>query len=145
MRLANHNDLPRLCELGQEFYTEAKLPGTFNPESFTSHWATMFDLGNGSVHVVEQDGKIAGAAGAVRYTDLYTGDVCVAELFWFVTGSQRGIGLPLFKGMEDWAKAQGAKRFLMVHLNNLSPDILTRLYQKRGYKEIETHFMKELK
>ena len=56
----------------------------------------------------------------------------------------RGKGLSLLLKLQKYAKSKGAKRLLMIHLENSMPDKLKKLYIRLGFKQIESIYMKEL-
>lgn len=137
-------DLTRLAELGSEFYAEAGMPGSFIPAVFTAAWEGFFAADIGVIFAIEEKKEFLGALGAVITPDPNDGLQIATEFFWFVTKKARGNGLKLLNAFEDWAKERGAVRMTMVHLSNLAPDTLKNLYLRRGYREIETHYIKTI-
>lgn len=144
IRPATVADLPVCAEIGKEFYKEGKLPGAMITEEFVKTWTMLFDMGLGVMFVLEQDGVVKGGIGGVVTKDPNDGALTATEMFWFVLPDSRGGGLGLLEAFENSAKKAGAKRIGMIHLLNLMPDVLAKLYTRRGYKAIETHYIKEL-
>lgn len=138
------DDFPRLLGLAQQFYDEGKVPGRMVPEKFLGTWHNLYAAGCGVILGLFSGEEIVGALGALTYPDFYDGDTVASEMFWFVNKESRGRGLLLLNEFEVWAKDRGAKRVSMIHLTNLAPDTLRKLYLKRGYREIESHFLKDL-
>lgn len=145
IRLASVRDLPSLKNLGREFVKEGNIPTAFIPEVFEATWGNFFNLGMGVIFLLILDEEIIGALGAVKYPDPNSGEIMAAEHFWFVNKEHRGKGTKLLKAYELWAKDQNIKKITMVHLTGLMPDKLRKLYVKLGYREIETHYIKEVR
>lgn len=137
-------ELPICAEKGQAFYKEGNLPGSLIPEVFVKTWTALFGAGLAHMYVLEIDGEIQGAIGGVVVPDLNDGVLMGNEAFWFVVPEARGQGLRLLDAFEKSVEKAGAKRIGMIHLLNLMPDVLAKLYIRKGYKAIETHYIKEL-
>jgi GNAT superfamily N-acetyltransferase len=82
--------------------------------------------------------------GALIFPDVNSSDLVATEMFWYSDKNARGCGLALFSAFERWAKENGAKHAIMVHLSNSMPEKLRRFYGKKGYCEVDTHYMKEI-
>lgn len=135
-----------LCiEGGKTFFSEGKIPGGFTPEVFCRSWKSMITAGFGSIHGSFADNnQITGAIGAVVSPNPNSGKLMGVELFWFVIPQFRGHGIRLLKAYEAWAISKGATLLSMIHLTNLQPDRLKKLYENLGYHEIETNYLKEV-
>ena len=136
--------LSEIARLGTQFQAEGILPGEFIAEAFTKTWANLIWQDIGAIFALEKNGEIVGGLGAVTFPDPNDGAVVANEMFWFVAKSDRGHGMKLLTAFENWAKQRGAKRAMMVHLENLFPDALRRIYTARGYRPVETHYLKEI-
>jgi GNAT superfamily N-acetyltransferase len=137
-------ELTQLAKLGEKFWAEGKLPGKFVPEVFVKTWDTFHQLGMGAIIGLFDGANPVGAIGAIAYPDPNDGELVVTETFWFVDPAHRGAGLKLLDAFEAWAMNRGAKRIVLVHLVQLAPEVLRRLYLRKGYQEIEVHFIKSL-
>lgn len=136
--------LAELAGLGAQFHAEGKLPGRFVPEVFEHTWRTFLDAGVADIFVHEQDHHITGMLGAIIYPDANDGALVATEMFWYVAPEARGTGLRLLRDFETWAQRRGAARIIMAHLHELMPEALTKLYLRRGYRPVETHYLKEV-
>lgn len=144
IRQADIADIPAMGELAQEFYSSsAALRGNLDMAAFTTHWTQFINAGLGVIFLLEDDG-IKGFLGGIKYLDINTGDLTATECFWYVGKARRGGGITLLRGFEEWAKGEGCKRVMMVHLMDSMPDKLKRLYESRGYTAAEVHYMKEI-
>lgn len=144
IKLLTTDELPLCYEGGKLFFGEGKLPGGFDPTAFQLTWGGMIATGAGIVYGMFNGNKIEGALGGIIHRDLNNFDMVAVECFWYMLPGSRGNGIALLNEFESWAKLAGAKRVAMIHLTNLQPEILRKLYERRGYKEIEVHYVKEL-
>jgi GNAT superfamily N-acetyltransferase len=139
IRKATIEDLPGLIPLCLEFAKEASIG--LEPNAWINTWTQLIAEGIGVIFVLDED---HGFIGALKYPCPNTGELTATEMFWYVKKTHRGKGLTLLKKFEQWAQDQGCKNAIMVHLTDMMPSALRRLYQRKGYREIETHFFKEL-
>lgn len=139
------NDLVAMCERGNDFFAEAQLPGTFKTEIFLTSWRALFAAGYGAMWKSLKDGTITGLLGALLSFDLNDGATTASEAFWFVLPEHRNglAGIRLFEAFEQWADDVGASRRIMAHINGLHPEKMRDFYVRRGYRPIETHYVKE--
>jgi len=141
------NEIDRIEEIGHSFAQETKYPGGFHLEAFKATWLPTIQSGLGEILVYKDGEKIVGAFGMVVLPDTFSGHRVAAETFWYVLPSHRATraGVELFYRFEALGKARGAKRLVMVHLANLTPQKLREFYEKNGYELVEQTFWKELK
>jgi hypothetical protein len=143
LRLLRSNELPKLVEVLEAFYAESGRPGAFSLEAFSALWVPLIDSGAGQIIVCEAKGRVVGAFGAVFSADPFNGELVAMEQFWYCLPEARGaVGLRLFKQFEAIATLKQAKRILMVHLSNLKAGPLQKLYERSGYKMIESNYEK---
>ncbi len=144
VRLLTVQELPMAAQIGPQFYAEGKLPGKFIPEIFAAKWTAFIEAGIGFIIGLFDGVKLEGCFGALIAGDPNDGELVANEMFWFVKPDSRGNGLRLFTEYESEARKRGAKRCSMIHLLSLQPEALSRLYERRGYRAIETAYYKEL-
>lgn len=142
IRLIAVDEVQHLVEMGEMFFRESKLPGTWNPDHFVTAWKHGIAAGYMFCVVVEQDGKFVAAIGATLGVCANTGDIMCGENFWFSKPEFRGRAKPLLMAYEFEAKKRGAKRIYMMCLESLRPEVLGKLYQRLGYKPVERCFWK---
>lgn len=133
-----------LIEGGKAFFAEGKFPGGFNPSQFQKSWNAFLSSGSGVIFASFDGTVITGGLGALIYADTFNGDKTALEAFWYVFKKYRGHGIRLLDTFEKWAEMEQVKRVAMIHLESLYPSELKRLYERRGYKLIETHYVKEM-
>lgn len=144
IRKLDIDEIERLGELAEKFYASSEFLQGFSLEVFRESWTSFLSSGLGVIFVLEADGKLMGAIGGLKYPDPNSGEWTATEFFWFVDEACRGKGLLLLKRFEEWARGQGCKKILMVHLLDLMPEKVKRVYERYGYKAIEVHYAKEV-
>lgn len=136
-----------LQEAFLEFWNESGRSGEFDLPGFLRNWEILIESGMGFIFVLRSEiGEVQGYLAAVIVADPFNGEKVCAENFWYVRKHARGSigGMRLFQAFEEEAKAAGCKRCLMVHLENLTPEKLAKLYERRGYRLIERTYEKNL-
>ena len=141
---AAHSDLAGVAAMGPDFWREGNLPGGFNPDVFVRTWSALIDLGFGRVLVLKRGAQVVGALGFFIVSDPNDGAKVMQEAFWFVHPSARGAGLRLLLKYEEAARELGAKRISMAHINGLMDGKLAKLFEKRGYRAVETHYWRTI-
>lgn len=68
------------------------------------------------------------------------------EIIWYVRKDKRKgrIGIELINKFTTVCKKLGVARIIMIHMNNLNGNIMRRLYERRGFKEMERIYIKEV-
>ena len=116
----------------------------FDIGQWADRWFNLINSGAGKIFGLWDEDKITGGIGLILFPALEDGVMTTTEAFWFVDEKSRGGGLKLFITAEKWAKESGSKRMNMIHLTNSMPEKLKSLYEKKGYKMIETTYQKEI-
>lgn len=139
------HELPLALEGGESFFREGKLPGRFNGPYFLSCWSDYIKKGVGEFLglFADDEKSLRGALGAIFYRDPLTGDSSAVEQFWYVMPGHRGDGLRLLDAFIATAKERNCRRVCMIHLENLQPEALKRVYERRGFAKLETGYFKE--
>lgn len=144
IKLLTVEQLPAASAMGALFMKEGKVPENFNADVFVANWTALINNGMGFIFGLFNGEEIVGALGSIIVGDINHGKLVANEAFWFVHPDHRGQGIRLLKAYEDEAKKRGAVFCTMVHLLNLQPEKLGKLYRNRGYHPIETSYLKEL-
>lgn len=143
IRQATVEDLPNMGECAGKFYASSKVLRDFDLNRFCELWRSLLDSGMGVIFVLEDEGKIHGAIGGVKYPDTYSARQVATEFFWFVDPASRGAGLSLYHLFEKWAREQSCDEIRMVHLADSMPEKLERVYRHLGFERVEVHYRKE--
>lgn len=108
------------------------------------NWFYMIKIGVGKILALKKDNKFIGAIGLVVTPSLEDGVATCMEAFWYVDENHRGQGLKLLIKGQKVAKEMGAKRMMMMFLENSMPEKVKNIYERMGYKLIQTTYFKEL-
>ena len=138
------SELGKLNGVAERFFESSEFLDNFDIEIFKNSWTALLDSGVGVIFALIRDEEIHGVIGGVKYPDLNSGVLCATEFFWFVDKAHRGRGLTLLKRFEMWAGEHGCKKIFMVHMADLMPDAVKKIYARKGYKKMETHYVKEV-
>lgn len=143
VRDAEQSDIVALVQLGKEFADAAGLPDV-DSESLQ---ITLNNLMQDGILKVAENGSVQGAAGALVFPMYWNRYEMVAqELFWFLRPEYRNgsTGIKLLFALENAARAQGAKRIMMLCLDALEGDRVASIYQRLGYAPQERTYVKWL-
>ena len=127
--------------------TWADFVGSGGVEHVVEVYRKLIESGDGVELIAEDDdGNIMGAIAGIKAPDMHSGIMQAIETFWFVHPAYRksGVGVALLEAFEAWAKEEGCKRVGMTYLVDSHPESLRKLYEYKGYKLVEQHFMKRL-
>lgn len=151
--IADPADIPALGGLAVEFDRLSGGVLRVNREVWVRTWQGLIGTGCAEVIVLrtraegqgpgEEKGKPIGGLGWICMPCPNSGELQAQEAFWFVGREHRGAGLKLLQAFEERAKSRGCTRLVMVHLEEVMPAKLERLYARRGYRLIERNYLKE--
>lgn len=113
-------------------------------DAWIETWYFMIQAKSASILALKKEGKFIGAIGLTFSSSLEDGVFTCMEAFWFVSEEHRGQGLKLLLKAEKVAKQRGAKRMMMVYLENSMPQKVKLVYDRMKYKKIQTIYFKEL-
>lgn len=154
--IADPADIPALVGLAVEFDRLSGGVLRVNREVWVRTWQGLIGTGCAEVIVLrtraegqghgpgEEKGKPIGGLGWICMPCPNSGELQAQEAFWFVGREHRGAGLKLLQAFEERAKSRGCTRLVMVHLEEVMPAKLERLYAARGYRLIERNYLKEV-
>jgi GNAT superfamily N-acetyltransferase len=131
-----------LSGLARQFATLADV--NLNTELWIDNWEKLIETGIGTIFFEEKEGMPIGMIGGVTHPDINSGEMTATEFFWYVDPNYKGSGLKLLKKFEEWAKDKDCVNIVMVHLENNMPEKLKRIYLKKGFCHIESHYSKRL-
>lgn len=141
IREAVRDDIPHLVVMGLHFLRSGAYSGHLeeNPDALFEIMLRLIESDD-ALLLVQDDGKPVGMLGAIIYCHPLTWQVFFNEIFWWVEPDSRGDGIALEQAATEWAKQHGATKSIMV-----SPDDrVSRLYERRGYTKLETHYIKAI-
>lgn len=146
MKRITPETLPKLFPIGHAFCEAAYHPGGFAENKFAEVWKSLLAADVGVVFYEEENGIVSGIFGGVFSPDMFSGRMVAVENFWFVLPHKRGgsLALRLLKAFEDEAKARKCERIVMVTLEALSPESVSKIFTRRGYSVLEHSYAKEI-
>jgi GNAT superfamily N-acetyltransferase len=147
IRDATSEDLARISEMGKPFWEMTPLAEMIPYDAASVEHYSQLMINSGVLLVVEVEGMVVGAAGALTMPALGNINYLVAaELFWWIEPEHRssGVGRALLAALEDALRTRGAKVFSMIAFENIEIDRVSSIYERSGYKRTERTFSKEL-
>lgn len=152
IRKAEHIDIPKILPLIQAFHKETLKPFGmgWDPVSVENTILSFSENHTGLVVETKQADesyKIIGCIGgaiAPSFTD-YKQSIFV-ESIWYVLPEYRGgrTGIKLLDLVEDYCRQKGISKIVMIGMFDDNIERLSGFYNKKGYKELELHFIKDL-
>lgn len=145
IRKASSADKPQIIELIIEFYKESlrEYGIKFDLETLSNTVQNFIDNHIGIV--AEQDNKIIGVIGGTVIQSIFSENQKFGqEAIWFVTKESRTgrAGYRLITEFEKECFNRGASLVIMIHMSNLYPEELSKLYRMNNYKLLECHYIK---
>ena len=83
-----------------------------------------------------------GFASATMDTYPYNGEKVSYLRLWYLKEKAPKEAFELFKAFEEWSKKMGAKYIVVTEP---AEEKLAHIYERKGYKKLETHYLKEVK
>lgn len=142
IRKAELTDLERCLPLFEEFKAESL--AEYGMDMNVQLIRETVQQYIGTSFVAEIDGMIVGILAGTIVRNPTCSTPIYQEQVWYVTKTQRSIGIRLFKTVEAFALAAGCKHMIMAHMLNSKADKLTEFYTRLGFVPFETHYIKPL-
>jgi GNAT superfamily N-acetyltransferase len=131
-----------VLELVTEFYNEAMKDYDTGIDIDTlKHTIDIYK--DNSFLLIREDKCIGLIAGLTGHSPI-NNDKVYQEIIWYVSKPYRRYGVHLLYEVERLLTARGYSSIIMACLHNSMTDKLFRLYERLGYKPVETHFRREL-
>jgi GNAT superfamily N-acetyltransferase len=152
VEVTKESELQELQDVLIEFYkimpykqlTKETKEGQQASDRWIENWFFMIEGGMGKILALKKDDKFIGAIGLLVSPSLEDGVMNCVESFWYVDKNHRGQGLKLLIKAQKVAKEMGAKRMLMMYLENSMPEKVKNVYERMDFKLIQTTYFKEL-
>jgi hypothetical protein len=139
IRTASEKDRADVLRIGSEFARETI---AIDGDKIFDRMFTKC-LNEGVVLVAEDNGVVGFLGGYFEDAPLL-GGLVFHEVAWYVSLEHRRFGCLLFSEMERVVREAGAKMIFMIAYGNGSQKLVEALYERKGYKDIEHHWMKRL-
>lgn len=146
-RDATEDDIAAIVEMGVRFFADSRYATILPADPAAMEETARRLVGGGPpgfpsvVLLVESNSVPVAMLGLATYSHPITGQRAVAEMFYWVEPSHRGItGVKLLRSGERWARDTGAKIFQVA----APTDMVADLYSRCGYAATEIHFTRVL-
>ena len=140
VRDATPADIPEMVRMGRRFYAALGYEALvrFDAADFARSLAGFI---RDQIALVT-DGGMAVAVVAPSFVNAST--LVAFELFFWMEPEKRGAGMALLEALEARARERGARSFSAVTCEGLRAASLAAAYRRRGYREMETTFVRRL-
>lgn len=149
IRKATEADLPRLTEMGRQFYSAAKLDDItpFNESFLLALAHKCLQDQDKAIFVAVRDDRPVGMVLLALLPFTLGPDARFAyEIAWWVDEDERcsGAGLQLFEAIEAWAKSVGATHIQMAALATSNHAAVAGMYLKQGFHLLESAYLRRV-
>lgn len=153
LRLATHKDIEGVADNCKLAFEESPYQS-----EVTFDRSRVLDLVTSIVNKSPNDGFIlladdvstgdtVGIFGAISSFTTMGLEPIGIELLWWVREDYRKtrLSVELIQGFEAWAEKRGIKRLVLGSMANTHTDSIDKFYKRRGYRQTEYTYFKELK
>lgn len=142
VRRARNSDAGAVVDLLRQSHAAARWAFPFDPMRAHLLFCRHMQSEKACVLVLESDDVVSGLLMAGVFDHPFGAGLCANETVWFIAEEARGRGSwKMLDAYEAWAKEQGCAVICMA---SLAINDVSRIYMRRGYAPVETHFMKAL-
>lgn len=140
-RFAEHGDRDRVVALLRDSHSAAGFDYPFDAARadylFQQHMSAV------SACVIVAGDPAQGLLMAVAFDHPFGAGRIAKETVWFVSPAARGrCAFLMLDAYEEWARSIGC---VSVGMASLALNDVSKIYERRGYAAVETHFMKPLR
>lgn len=143
LKIATLDDINNIMVLCRHFYEESGYPLEYDDNSTEEFIRQTLKDPSSVIVMLDDVGMIIGKASYLPFSK----DKISTELAWYLHPFYRQgkDSLKLIKAYEYWAKnIQGCKYTQMACIKDLKGDTVGKLYERLGYKPVESAYIKEL-
>lgn len=149
VRKSEWSDLPQIATLVRMHYDSTGFPAdvVYNAErvyqSLTMYQVADHDC---AMFVAQPENDLLVGVLAVQASDTFFSlDRAARELFLYIKPEYRGqhAGVAMIQMAEDWARSKGLQS-IVIGNHPLSPPHVAETYERHGYREAQTDFIKRL-
>ena len=136
-------DKPQVLRLVEMFFKERiERTGTFYSPIHAGDHFDLFIKHPGILALCAvDDGVIVGIIAGIASSIIFSKEVAMQEMIWYVQPDKRKCGLKLLREFEQRSKASGLTIVMMV---GMSKDPIIDLYNRLGYVSMQETFIKWL-
>jgi hypothetical protein len=132
-----------VVQLIENFHKEAigEYDDLFNPNAVIE---TIKTADHSNAFLLILDNKCQGILYGTRLKSPMSGKWIFQEVMWYVNEPFRRYGVKLLKEVENILKSDGVSIIIMAVLENSKTEKLKGLYERLGFKPMETHYMRSI-
>lgn len=141
-RVHKMEDLGFTDRVAQSYSQELGRP--FSKTHFFNLWESLLTSGTGAMWKHDTEGDLTGIIAGILYPDMFDGELVATEVVWYVSPVARSsrAAYDLWQELEMWAKSSNAARIYSgAAVGNPK---LGQMFLKRGMKEMETYYTKDI-
>lgn len=146
VREIDSTELPLTVPLAKRFHDQAGFDSEFSETRYAATLMQALESGIlGAFGMFDGDKLVGLLLGIIGPQFLVEANLA-QELMWWVEPEYRKSLNPirLLTLFEEWAKTNGAQAIVMARFTEADDNRLDKFYKKRGFREIETHYLKKI-
>lgn len=109
----------------------------FDEAAANAHFDLLFKVAKCLLY--EIDGKVVGLIAGIVSAKYFCSGKSLQEIVWFVHPDHRTVGVRLLRAFEQLARDEGCDDVMLTHLEG---NDLSGIYEKLGYKRVQTTYLK---
>ena len=148
IRKAEWRDLLGIATLVRMHYYSTGFPADVEYNEERVHNSlTMYLMASDEcqMFVASESNQVVGVLAMQRCDTFFSLDLAARELFLYIKPEFRGqhAGVAMIQMAEDWARSKGMQSIIIGN-HPLSPPHVGETYERHGYREAQTDFIKRL-
>ena len=136
----------------QDYAPAMKLVAEFAEESLGEYGTYLdpdklqktFDIIFKTSFVAILDSEVVGILGGQVIEDICSKHPVYEEVVWYMRKEHRKYGMQLLAFVEEWCRIKGIHRIIMSCMHNSKTEKLFALYERLGFRPMETRFIREV-
>jgi len=148
VRVATEKDIIDLTILGKQFVKESQYYDLLGWDASKVHitLTNAMEREDFEIFCFCCDSEVVGLLACFVTPCFFSETIQAVEMLWYVDPEHRGSkeAQQLLDHYEEWAKEKKAVVVNLINLDVLNAEKVGRLYERRGYRQIENTFIKEL-
>ena len=107
-------------------------------------WKVTIETCTGGIIAYEVDDQVVGVMCFLVGVSPLDGKPQLTESMWYMKKDHRGRGTHLLAAAEELATSLGCERIVMTHLADAKGGRIAKVFKRRGFRPMETSYLKEL-
>lgn len=135
-----------VAQIVENFHAESlgEYDSEFKKEVILKTIVDMEPTQSGHAFLLIIDGRCEGIIAGLGVVSMFNQKKIFQELIWYVNKEYRSKGVFLLKKAEECLKSLGFENMIMAVMENSKTEKIKSLYERMGYRTMETHFIKAL-